>query len=158
MLRRPALTLASLALVAALTSCGSSGSDTSDTSDISSTGAPSTAVADGAMTTTGGDAATSEASAGTGAVTLVDGPAQAERTITLHADGTFEPDELTVAVGEVVTFEAAADAGTHAVTFDGSDSYTITGGLTESFTIDEPGTYTASDLVGDARATITVTG
>ncbi|HRW38513.1 MAG: cupredoxin domain-containing protein [Acidimicrobiales bacterium] len=156
MLRRPALTLASLALVAALTSCGSSGSDASDTS---STGAPSTtAAADAATTTTGGEAATSEASAGTGAITLVDGPAPAERTITLHADGTFEPDELTVAVGEVVTFEAAADAGTHAVTFDGSDSYTITGGLTESFTIDEPGTYTASDLVGDARATITVTG
>ena len=63
-----------------------------------------------------------------------------------------------VGVGEEFTFQAAPDAGTHAVSINGADAATISGGLTETFTIDAPGTYQATDELSDATATITVTG
>ena len=103
----------------------------------------------------GGDTETTKPGSGTGTVKLVDGTAPADKTVTFTADKTFDPTELTVSVGETFTFKAAS--GTHAVSFNGgSDTYTISGGLIESFQIDAPGTYTASELLTNATMTITV--
>ena len=56
------------------------------------------------------------------------------------------------------TFVAAEGAPTAAVTFNGDDSYTITTGLTESFTLEAPGTYTVSEYLSGATMTVTVAG
>ncbi len=95
--------------------------------------------------------------AGTGTVTLADGAAAADKTVSFTDDGGFDPPELTVKVGELFTFKAGDD-GTHAVKFgDSSDTYTISGGLIESFTIDAAGTYTVTEDLSSKTMTVTVT-
>ena len=76
----------------------------------------------------------------------------------INADGTFSPSELSVPAGEKVTFKAAPDAGTHAVRFGSStDTFTISGGLIETFTISEPGTYTVTEDLTNATMTLKIT-
>lgn len=90
-----------------------------------------------------------------GKETLVDGPGAADKTITF--DGTaFSPATLKVAPGEVFTYAAGPDASPSAVTFNGSDTYTITSGLKESFTLETPGTYTVKEDITGATMTVTV--
>ena len=95
--------------------------------------------------------------AGTGTVTLADGEAAADKTITFTADGGFDPATLDVAVGELFTVKQGGE-GVNAVKFgDSSDTYTISGGLIESFTIDAAGNYTMTEDLTGETATITVT-
>ena len=93
---------------------------------------------------------------GTGTVTLADGEAAADKTITFTTDAGFDPSELEVAVGELFTFRAGDDS-VNAVKFgDSSDTFTISGGLIESFTIDAPGTYTVTEDLSGETMTVTV--
>ena len=90
-----------------------------------------------------------------GSETLVDGPAAADKTVAF--DGVaFTPSTLEVAPGEVFTFVAGPAASTSAVTFNGNDTYTISGGLTESFTLETTGTYTVTEFISGATMTVTV--
>lgn len=158
--RLAALTLAA-ALLVGTSACGGSDSEGS-ADDPSTTVAPAddAAAEDGAEAPDDTEAEGDEepaAEGNPGTETLVDGPATEALTVTW--DGTaFSPAELEVAAGEVFTFVAGPDAGTAAVTFNGSDSYTITTGLTESFTLDAPGTYTVSEYLTGTTMTVTVTG
>ena len=102
------------------------------------------------------DSTTNDGVGNPGSETLVDGPITAENTVTWTADGSWDKDSLTVSIGEVFTFVAGEGASTAAVTFNGNDSYTITTGLTESFTLAEPGTYTVSEYVSGTEMTVTV--
>lgn len=154
--RLTAAILASVLLLGA-SACGSSGG--------SDGAAPETTSAESSASDGAGSDETTAPSPGSGeagegdpsAVKVSDGAADSANTVTFTADDSFDPAELEVGVGDVITFQAADDAGSHAVTFDGSNTYTISGGLTESFTIDAPGTYTASELLTNATMTITVT-
>lgn len=153
-----------LLLASVLAACGSS-----------SSGGDGGAADDGATTTAAAAEATDDPGstpaeepgeegeevtdgANPGVETLVDGPADEANTVTFTAEGTWDPGTLEVAPGEVFTFVAAEGASTAAVTFDGSTTYTITTGLTESFTLDEPGTYTVTEFLSGAEMTVTVTG
>ena len=108
----------------------------------------------------GGGTESPETTAGSGenpgTETLVDGPADAAHTVTFTADGSWDPSTLEVAPGQVFTFVAAEGAPTAAVTFNGSDTYTITTGLTESFTLETPGTYTVQEHISSEPMTVTV--
>ena len=80
-----------------------------------------------------------------------------ERAARSFTDGAFDPTTLEVAVGELFTVKQGGD-GINAVKFgDSTDTYTISGGLIESFTIDAAGTYTMTEDLTGATATITVT-
>jgi plastocyanin len=149
----PAALVAVLALGGA--ACSSSGSDSSaGSSTKESTGATtSSTTADTAEATA--DASSSDGE-NPGVETLVDGPADAAHTVTLTASG-WDPATLEVAPGQVFTFVSAV-SGAKAVTFNGSDTYTITGGLTESFTLEAPGTYTVSEFLSGDTMTIVVKG
>jgi len=149
----PAALIAVLALGA--TACGSSGS-----SSEGSTKDPEESTTVTAATAERSGADPAEASDGTnpGTETLVDGPADAAHTVTFTEDGTWDPATLQVAPGQVFTFVAAPGAGTHAVTFNGDDTYTISGGLIESFTLSTPGTYTVSEYLSGETMTIVVKG
>jgi hypothetical protein len=103
------------------------------------------------------DGEESAASGNPGAETLVDGPAAADKTVTWDGSG-WSPGSLEVAVGEVFSFVTSAGAGVAAVSFNGADSYTITSGLIESFTLDTPGTYTVIEFISGTAMTVTVTG
>lgn len=156
--------ITALTLASVLTACGSSsgGSDGSS-GDGSKATTTAAAAADSSSSETteatdSGDSGDSASGENPGTETLVDGPADAAHTVTLTADGTWDPASLEVAPGEVFTFVAAEGAPTAAVTFNGNDSYTITTGLTESFTLDEPGTYTVKEYLAGAEMTVTVTG
>ena len=167
--RRPLLArLAPLVVCTAIAvgaaSCSSS-DDTSDGSDKKET-TTSTAADSGSTDPGGGesdgtsaeDRTSANADGDAAAVTLTDGEASPENTITFGADDAFSPPELTVAVGEKSTFKAGPDAGTHAVRFGTStDTYTISGGLIETFTISEPGSYTVTEDLTEATMTLTVT-
>lgn len=142
-------------LFVGLSGCGSSGG--SDSSDD-----PTTTVADDSGSATPDDTAADDGSSdeggseGTGTVTLADGEAAADKTITFTEDGGFDPGTLEVAVGELFTVKQGGD-GVNAVKFgDSTDTYTITGGLFESFTIDAAGTYTMTEDLTGETATITV--
>jgi hypothetical protein len=154
--------LTAVALAAALL-LGAAGCSSSD-DDTSGSDGPTTTVSAGAEDDGGARGAADAAEddepreGDASAVTLVDGPADAENTVTFTADGAFDPGAIEISADEVITFEAAPDAGTSAVTFNGSDTYTLSGGLTESFTISAPGTYTATEFLSGAQMTITVTG
>jgi len=157
--RRAAAVLAVVVLFGAA-ACSSSDDKSSDSSDKTTTTASGSGGSDGSSTTAADDSSGSGAGGdagakGTGKVTLADGEAAADK-ITVDADGAFDPDSLSVAVGEKFTVKAADGAGTHAVTFDGGDSYTVSGGLIETFTIDAAGTYTMTDTISESTATITV--
>lgn len=155
--------VAALLLSVPLAACGSSSSEgaggsSGEGAEVATTVAPE----DGTDATVPADEGegTEEPSEGAnpGVETLVDGPADAANTVTFTAEGTWDPSSLEVASGEVITFVAAEGAPTAAVTFDGSNTYTITTGLTESFTLDEPGSYTVSEYLSGAEMTVTVTG
>jgi plastocyanin len=157
--RLAALTLAA-ALLVGTAACGGSDSE-GGAEDPGTTAAPAAddAADDGADTPDDTEESDEEAApeGNPGVETLVDGPASEDLTVTW--DGTaFSPSELEVAPGEVFTFVAGPDAGTSAVTFNGNDSYTITTGLTESFTLEAPGTYTVSEYLTGVTMTVTVTG
>ena len=139
------------ALMLGTTSCGSDDGPSANPEGASVTTAAPAGTSDGGTEP-------ADAASGSGTATLVDGPAAADKTVTLTAAGAYEPSTLEVGVGEEFTFQAAPDAGTHAVSINGADAATISGGLTETFTIDAPGTYQATDELSDATATITVTG
>ncbi|WP_426573779.1 cupredoxin domain-containing protein [Aquihabitans sp. McL0605] len=151
--------LAAVALTASfllgVAACGSSGA-----SDSSSDDKATTTAADGGSgdaTTTAADSGSGDTAQGTGKVTLADGEAPADKTFTFTSDGGFDPTSLEVNVGELFTVKNGGD-GVNAVKFgDSSDTYTITGGLIESFTIDAPGTYTMTEDLTSKTATITVT-
>jgi plastocyanin len=150
----PAALVAVLALGGA--ACSSSGSDSSAGSTTKeSTGATtSTTTADTAESSAG---STSSDGENPGVETLVDGPADAAHTVTLTASGSWDPATLEVAPGQVFTF-VSAGSGSHAVTFNGSDTYTISGGLTESFTLATPGTYTVTEYLSGETMTVVVKG
>lgn len=152
--------LAALLLVATL-ALGTSACSGSDDEAATEDPAPAAATDEGTdVTGEAPDGAPDEAAepeGNPGEETLVDGPAEADKTVTWTGTA-FEPSALEVAPGEVFTFVAGTDAGTAAVTFDGNDSYTITTGLTESFTLDVPGTYTVSEFISEVPMTVTVTG
>lgn len=143
--------------VVGVSACGSSdGSDSS--ADTTATTAKTTGDTTGDTTDdTTADAPDDGGKEGTGTVTLADGEAPADKTITFTADGGFDPATLEVAVGELFTVKQGGD-GVNAVKFgDASDTYTISGGLIESFTIDAAGTYTMTEDLTGETATITVT-
>jgi plastocyanin len=85
----------------------------------------------------------------------VDGQSPPERTITI-VDGAFQPDELTIAVGETVTF--VTDEGIYGVIVGGLDGYTVTTGLYGTFRFDAPGTYPVREDISGNTATVTVAG
>jgi len=161
---RRAVALLTIALLFGAAACSSSddaSSGSSGSSDKSTTTASGGGSGDDSSTTAADDSSGSgstddTAAAGKGTVTLVDGEAAADKTITVSKDGEFDPNTLTVAVGEKFTVKAAADAGTHAVTFNGDDQYTVSGGLIETFTIDAAGSYEMQDTISGGTATITV--
>lgn len=140
--------------------CGSSsGSDGASgdtakttTADSGDNGSTDDTMADDSGSDSGsGDTATE----GSGTVTLADGEAPADKTITFTADG-FDPGTLEVKVGELFTVKNGGE-GVNAVKFgESTDTYTITGGLIESFTIDAAGTYTMTEDLTGETATITV--
>ena len=132
---RLAALIACGALMLGTTSCGSDDGPSANPEGASVTTAAPAGTSDGGTEP-------ADAASGSGTATLVDGPAAADKTVTLTAAGAYEPSTLEVGVGEEVPFQAA----------------TISGGLTETFTIDAPGTYQATDELSDATATITVTG
>ncbi len=151
--------LASSLLVGAVGCAESSDSDTSNANSSSTVDAPASSdpEADDAGSEPSNDGESPAPAADLSAVKLADGTADPDATATFTADGAFDRDSIEVGVGELVTFKADADAGTHAVTFNGSDTYTISGGLIETFAISAPGEYVASELLTDATVTITVT-
>lgn len=153
--RRPTAAILALLLAFALGACGSD-DDTSSPDATETTVAPDdTSDPDEGDAPSDGESEDPESNPGV--ETLVDGPAEADKTVTF-ADGAWDPATLEVAPGEVFTFVAAADAGTVAVSFNGSDSYTLSGGLTESFTLETPGTYTVSEYLSGTTMTVTVAG
>lgn len=142
----------------------SSKDDSSSSADKNETTTTADTGSQGSDTSKPGTDGTSSAEGDASAVKLADGEATPEHTITFDADGTmsttgsFSPEELTVPVGEKVTFKAAPDSGTHAIRFGSStDTYTITGGLIETFTISEPGTYTVTEDISGTTMTLMVT-
>ncbi len=149
----PAALVAVLALGGA--ACSSSGSDSSaGSSTKESTTTTASSTAESAESSSGSSSSDGE---NPGVETLVDGPADAAHTVTLTASGTWDPATLTVAPGQVFTF-VSAGSGSHAVTFNGSDTYTISGGLTESFTLATPGTYTVTEYLSGETMTVVVSG
>lgn len=147
---RARLLAAGIALVLplGLAACSDDGDDTSTGDAAAETSSPTADEAgageDGAST---GDAA---------AVTLADGEAPPELTVAFSAAGGFSPATLTVGVDELFTFRSGDD-GTYAVRFgDSTDTYTISGGLVESFTISAAGTYTVTEDLSSQTMTITV--
>lgn len=138
---------------ATTTSAKASDSSGSDSSDSAGSGSDTKS----GSTSDSGDSSTSASGDGS-KVTLSNGEATAANTITFTADKTFSPSELTVPAGEKVTFKAAPGAGTNAVRFGSStDTFTISGGLIETFTISEPGTYTVTEDLTNATMTLKVT-
>jgi len=144
-LKRALAVLTAVAITVGVVACSSDSKDDAQPS--------STTSATNGSTVAGSTAPLAE---GPGNVRPVNGQALEDLTLSLTADGTFDPDTLEVGVGEIFTVEADEKAGTHAVTFNGTDEFALAGDLFESFTIDAPGTYTAKDTVSGATATITV--
>ncbi len=137
---------ASLALVATvslLAACGSD--DKSDSSPTSPT-----------VLTEGTDATTEETTpvASGGTPVIADGEAPAERTILISSTG-FEPTELTIKVGENVTFKGGDD-GIYGVIIAPLDGYTVNKGLIETFEFPEAGVYPVKEDISGATAVITV--
>ncbi len=155
--RLAATALLVLAVGAACSSGSDDDADTTTTTVAPSDGSDSSGGELSGDPGDGGDTGDVGAEAeGTGVVTLADGEAPAERTVTFSDEGGFDPTTLEVGVGELFTFEATDD-GVHAVGFGAStDTYTLYHGLVESFTIDAPGTYTVYEDLSGQTMTITV--
>lgn len=140
----------------ALSACGSNASD-STASDTTVAAAESVAadtsasVADTAVAET---AAAAAEGAPAGGVVLTDGEAPAERTITVVGRA-FEPNTLTIKVGDIVTFKAGDKEITSVIVGDLSGA-TVTGGLIETFKFSAPGTYPVKEDISGNTATIIV--
>ena len=157
-------------LVLAVAACA--GSDNSDggAAGARSADKPSTTVASGTTRgASGGTKTTIDATTvdsitggpigakGSGTATPADGKASPEKTITYQDDGSLDKTDLTVAVGEKFTF-AGSDNTPHSICVADAACLTVVGGLVETFTIDEPGTYRAvDDFDNSVGATIVVT-
>ncbi len=152
----------------ALTACGSNASDStaSDTTavaaesvaadtgaSVADTAVADTAVAETAAAAEGTEAATAEG-APAGGVVLADGEAPAERTITVVGRA-FEPNTLTIKVGDIVTFKAGDKEITSVIVGDLGGA-TVTGGLIETFKFSAPGTYPVKEDISGNTATIIV--
>ena len=138
--------------------CSSKKSDDSKgTTTMAPTAGTSGSTGSDATGTTAGDStATTAAAAGSGKVTLANGAAPADKTVIFSTDGGFDPGTLNVGVGELFSFRAG-DSGVHAVRFGtATDTFTISGGLIESFTIDAPGTYAVTEDLSNKTMTVTV--
>lgn len=135
----------------------------SASSDESTTTAPtvddqSSASSDESTTSVAEGEGSEGTEEGTGTVTLRlgEGQATADKTITFTYYGGFEPAELEVGVGEMFTFKAG-DENVHFVNFDGSGgALVIRGPVTETFSIDAPGTYTFTEDRSGETMTVTV--
>lgn len=142
-----------------LAGCGGDDEGSSTGSDSSTTAAP--ADAGSPETTEAMDSGSADAPStgeNPGPATLANGTADEAHTVTFTADSVFSPDSIEVAPGELLTFKAAEGAPIAGVTFNGNDSYTITGGLIETFTLETPGEYTVEEDISGATMTVTVTG
>jgi len=93
---------------------------------------------------------------GPGGAKLVDGKAPAARTITI-TNGTFDPPNLTVNVGETVTFKSG-DNVAYDVTVGDLQPSTVTKDLLETFQFFTAGPVTVSQDQSSLTATITVFG
>ncbi len=144
----PRLALSVVALASLLASCGASDADGTDG------GAAETTVAEATESETTVAEATAAGSEA-GLAVLADGEAPPERTISVSADG-FEPDTLTIAAGENVTFKASDD-GIYAVLVGSLDGATVNGGLIETFDFPDAGTYPVLEDISGAQATVIVT-
>lgn len=131
-----------LAATPLLAACG--GGSSSDAS------ATATAVDNTAVPT---DTST-ETQAPAGGVKLANGEAPAERTIKV-TKGAFNPNTLTIKVGQNVTFKSG-DSGSYGVKVGDLDSATVSGGLIETFEFSKAGTYNVSEEIYSGTATITV--
>lgn len=147
-------------LLVGVAACGSSSAaddSSDDTAETTAADTGSDSGADDPADDGADDGADDTGSEGTGTVTLADGEAPADKTISFTEDGGFEPATLEVGVGELFTVKQGGD-GINAVKFgDSTDTYTISGGLIESFTIDAAGTYTMTEDLTGETASITVT-
>ncbi|MFZ1651953.1 MAG: hypothetical protein WBB44_03815 [Candidatus Nanopelagicales bacterium] len=123
------------------------GACSSDSSSSDSTPTATTSSAPSATETSSGDTAT-------GTPVLGNGTAPADRTIMVSSTG-MTPKELTIAVGQNVTFKADG-SGTFAVTVGSLDQATVTGGLIETFDFPQAGTYPVVEVISGETATITV--
>lgn len=123
------------------------GACSSDSSSSDSTPTPTPTSSPSAAETAGGDVAT-------GTPVLGNGTAPADRTIMISSTG-MTPKELTIGVGENVTFKADG-SGTFAVTVGSLDQATVTGGLIETFDFPEAGVYPVVEVISGETATIIV--
>lgn len=151
--RLPRLGAAALAtaLLLTLPACGGDSDGGSDDGGTSSgpaaddSGSDPAEPSEDAGDDTGGDAPA-------GGVTFVD-VTEGATVVTIGPDG-FDPDELTVAVGDVVQF-TAGDDGLYSVIVNDLDGYTVGSGIDEYFSFDQPGTYPVTEDLSQATATIT---
>lgn len=67
----------------------------------------------------------------------------------------FDPANLTVAVGDIVTFTSGDDK-IHALVANGLASVTVAKGLPEYYQFNDKGVYTVMDEISEVTATITV--
>ncbi len=150
------LPAASALTVLALVGCSKTDTPaTSTTTTISSSGSG----ASGDATTTTAAAGGGDSSSASSGATVADGKADAAHTVTITKSGstvTFTPSTLTIKAGEKVTF-VGDGPGTFSVIVPGLSGMTVSGGLYESFTFPNTGTFTISEEISEATMTITVT-
>jgi len=143
-------TIVVLALLLAPAACG--GSDKKSSPPTTAPGDdPTTSAGGGGDTTAPTDTAAEDTSGGgteeaadCGVVPLADpNEATADTTLLLQADGSLEPSELTVKVGEVFTFGLAEDQTEIAMIIVGCAEGEIvyTGPALVAYSITTPGTY-----------------
>lgn len=180
---RPGATLLVLALLFAPAACG--GSDKKSSPPTTAPGDdPTTSAGGGGDTTAPTDTAAEDTSGGgteEAADCVVDSDRQsgsstvmwtfdsesehqtdeatADTTLLLQADGSLEPSELTVKVGEVFTFGLAEDQTEIAAIIVGcSSGQTVyTGPALAAYYITTPGTYDISNELNDDKKLGTVT-
>ena len=85
---------------------------------------------------------------------LTDAPAAGGPQVSLTAAG-FEPADLTVKAGDVVTF-TAGDDGIYGLIVNELDGVTVTGGLEEYYQFNDAGTYYLKEDISGNTGTITV--
>jgi hypothetical protein len=151
-----------LGLCAALTfgavAC-SSKDDSSSSADKNETTTTADTGSQGSDTSKPGTDGTSSAEGDASAVKLADGEATPRAHDHLRRRRDDEHHRLVQPGGvDRARRREGHDSGTHAIRFGSStDTYTITGGLIETFTISEPGTYTVTEDISGTTMTLTVT-
>lgn len=85
---------------------------------------------------------------------LTDAPAAGGPQVSLTAGG-FEPADLTINAGDVVTF-TAGDDGIYGLIVNQLDGVTVTGGLAEYYQFNDAGTYYLKEDISGNTGTITV--